>query len=324
MPNIITHQIFAQQVLLNIKQTSILNIINKSEHIYEIGSNGPDFLFFHNSKPWQLLGSHEISKIGSKLHTANINLFYKSLIDTIKEEKDLKLKEDMIAYTFGHLVHWALDVITHPYIFYHTGNCKGDSAGYHHKFESMLDTIMLDKFKHKTIKHYTYYNIAKTNINDKRVIAKLYVPATLNALNITITNNDIYKALSDWYENTHLLYDKNGWKFKTLTKIEKIIKSKNLISGNIVLNDKDYTYDIMNEKHSVWYNPCTKEPSTKSFIELFNEGIALATSCIELLYRSVESGEDVYSLLELIGDRAYDTGICNNAKMKYFNIIYKE
>lgn len=46
MPNIITHKIFAEEVLKQLEKQDIRSIIEKHPQSYYIGSNGPDFLFF--------------------------------------------------------------------------------------------------------------------------------------------------------------------------------------------------------------------------------------------------------------------------------------
>lgn len=53
MPNIITHVIFAQEVYKQEKNAEIASIIERNSHLYAIGANGPDFLFFSHAKPWR-------------------------------------------------------------------------------------------------------------------------------------------------------------------------------------------------------------------------------------------------------------------------------
>ena len=53
MPNIITHTIFAQEVAQKEKDRDIAALMERGEHLYVIGANGPDFLFFSHAKPWE-------------------------------------------------------------------------------------------------------------------------------------------------------------------------------------------------------------------------------------------------------------------------------
>ena len=108
MPNIITHSLFAQELLnsLNAKW------LHEREHLYTIGSNGPDFLFFSGLEPKALFSNREqenvLRAIGGKLHKGNVNAFYASALDSISKESDPSIKLDMMAYVCGHLCHWAL------------------------------------------------------------------------------------------------------------------------------------------------------------------------------------------------------------------------
>ena len=49
MPNIITHKIFAEEVLKKLDNADIRRVIERNLQLYYIGSNGPDFLFFYQS-----------------------------------------------------------------------------------------------------------------------------------------------------------------------------------------------------------------------------------------------------------------------------------
>ena len=146
MPNIITHKIFAEEVLKSMTKHDIRSMIERHPQIFYISSNGPDFLFFSHIKPWESYKSHALNRLGSAMHAHGINAFYETAIECIRAQKHEDVKELMSVYLFGHLCHWALDKTTHPYIFYRTGNCRGVSAGLHHRFESMMDTMMLGSF----------------------------------------------------------------------------------------------------------------------------------------------------------------------------------
>ena len=113
---------------------------------YRIGCNGPDFLFFHDILPLWKKQNKRVSRIGGKIHQENINLFYKIAIQIYHDEKDLTIKEALASYICGHFLHWRLDSIMHPYVVYRTGFNEPTSSGYHHRFESMMDTILLKKY----------------------------------------------------------------------------------------------------------------------------------------------------------------------------------
>ena len=50
MPNIITHTLFAQEIFDKVDEATH-DLFEPRLQLLEIGSNGPDFLFFHGMNP---------------------------------------------------------------------------------------------------------------------------------------------------------------------------------------------------------------------------------------------------------------------------------
>lgn len=324
MPNIITHKIFAEEVLQQLAKQDIKQIIEKHSQLFYIGSNGPDFLFFSHVKPWESYKSNTLNKLGSRIHSTHINDFYQVALDCIKNQKNAEIKESMLAYVFGHLCHWALDKTTHPYIFYRTGDCKGLSAGYHHRFESMLDTMMLQKYKQLNIKEYPFYKICEYDEEMLKAIARIYVPVARAVYHIDVKVHDIRETLDSWYDVQKLLYDPNNLKYPLLKGIETMIRKPWAISGNVVKLNIDDRYDILNEEKNFWTHPCDDHISSNaSFHDLFEFAISLGCSLIEKAYGCVEYRAESCSLMDILKDQAYDTGMDGERAMKYFDIIYE-
>ncbi|MEG0573432.1 MAG: zinc dependent phospholipase C family protein [Erysipelotrichaceae bacterium] len=327
MPNIITHKIFGEEIVKHLLDDSsakeLLRIIVENEQLFYIGTNGPDFLFFHHAKPWDVFLSHEMSHIGSELHRGHVNDFYCSAINEIRKQKNQAIKERMIAYLFGHLAHWSLDKTAHPYIFYRTGNCKGKSALYHHRFESMMDTMMLKKYHNTSISNYPYYEICAYDEDMLQAIARIYVPAIKESLGKDIPVYEIRKSLDDWNDIHRLLYDPKDTKHLLLHKLENAISQKWLISGYVIMEKVDDTFDVLNEQHTIWYHPCDLNiVKNDSFIDLFNEGITTAIDVLNTAYVDCQSSEEI-ELVKLLKDHAYDTGMRQEEEMTHFDIIYE-
>ena len=323
MPNIITHKLFAQEVLKELRKQDIKEIIKRHPQLFYIGSNGPDFLFFYHSKPWEAYKSHSLNRLGSRMHAAHINEFYKSALESIRSQKDPVVKENMTAYLFGHLCHWALDKTTHPYIFYRTGNCKGLSAGYHHRFESMLDTMMLYRFEGVDIKDYKSYEICSYDDDMLKAIARMYIPVARTVYHMDIKVHDLREALDSWKAIQKMLYDPSNVKYCLVKGVETIVRKPWAISGNIVKRRMDERYDILNEHKQFWTHPCDEHISSNaSFLELFQCAIPTALGVIEKAYGCIEYGADDEVVLQELNDEAYDTGLSGEQEMKYFDIIY--
>lgn len=325
MPNIITHKIFAEEVLEHLGKQDIKELIHRYPQIFYIGSNGPDFLFFHHALPWQAFKSHTLNRLGSAMHAGHINDFYRIALRCIKEQKKQDVKEMMSVYLFGHLCHWALDKTTHPYIFYRTGNCKGVSAGYHHRFESMMDTMMLDKFHHISIKDYRSYEICEYDEEILRAIARIYVPVAKEVYHVDVKVHDLREALNDWYDIQKLLYDPKNVKYTMLKGVEGIARKPWFISGNVVKSKIDDRYDILNEEKNTWVHPCDDTiQSNASFLEMFTQGIDTAIAVIEKAYGCIEYDAKDQAVLDILKNQAYDSGMDGECEMKYFDIIYEE
>lgn len=323
MPNIITHKIFAEEVYKKCKRKDIKEILEKHFQLYYIGSNGPDFLFFYHMKPLETMKDHTLNHIGSDLHSGHVNDFYESAIQSIKNEQDLFTKESELAYLMGHICHWALDMMTHPYIFYRTGDCKGESAGLHHRFESMMDAMMLKRYHDLDIADYRSYEICQFDEEMLKAIARIYVPAVKHALHQEIKVYQLREALTSWKDIQALLYDPNHKKVKLVKAVEKLINKPWLISGNIVPKWIDETFDVLNLEKNVWIHPCDEAvASDASFLELFEQAIDLALLVLDKVYGCVEYDADIQNVLNLLADRAYDTGREEGVKMKHFDVIY--
>ena len=324
MPNIITHKIFAEEVYKRITKKDIKDMIEKHFQLYYIGSNGPDFLFFYHAKPWESFKDHQLNHIGSALHKGHVDAFYDSAVASILKEKDSYTKESEAAYVMGHLCHWALDMMSHPYIFYRTGDCLGNSAGLHHRFESMMDTMMLQKYHQLDISNYRSYEICEYDEEMLKAIARIYVPAVKHALSEDVKVYHLREALDGWKDIQKLLYDPSNKKAAILKGVEKALRKPWAISGNVVPKNIDETYDILNEQHREWSHPCDASiVSTASFIDLFEQAVEVAVVLLEKLYGCIEYGADVAGLLHLLQDRAYDTGMSGEQEMKYFDVIYE-
>ena len=279
MPNIITHKIFAEEVLKSMTKHDIRSMIERHPQIFYIGSNGPDFLFFSHIKPWESYKSHALNRLGSAMHAHGINAFYETAIECIRAQKHADIKELMSVYLFGHLCHWALD--------------------------------------------YPCYEICAYDEDILKAIARIYVPAARKVYHHEVKVHDIRETLNSWYDVQKLLYDPKNIKYPLLKGFETIARKPWAVSGNVVRPLVDERYDVLNEEHAIWKHPCDDTiTSNASFIDMFNEAIETAVHVVDKAYGCIEYGADSHTVLELLQDAAYDTGLDGKRDMKYFDIIY--
>lgn len=318
MPNLITHALFARDVM---QAVNAPDWVQARQHLLEIGANGPDFLFFAGLSPKGLLeGDMKLNKIGSRLHAGDVNAFYNSALDSILQEKNPEIRRDMEAYVIGHLCHWALDSTVHPYVYYRTGKYTGRSGWYHHRLESILDAALLKKKTGQSIKEFYYPNIAAVSPKEARAIAHIYIPAAEELYNEQITPHGLYETLSNWNRLQRLWYDPNGRKLKTLRTLEKLTGRQNNLSGFLIPVESGDEHDVLNERHALWRHPVSGEYSTMSFEELYASAIERARTAIHLFELALENPEARAAFLEFLGDRNYESGLPENPRMEVFDV----
>lgn len=324
MPNIITHTLFAQEIFDKVDEATH-DLFEPRLQLLEIGSNGPDFLFFHGMNPKDFYKKSDLRVAGSMFHAAHVNDFYQKALISIRNEQDEDIKKDMMIYVCGHLCHWALDAISHPYVFYRTGPCKGKSAWYHHRFESLLDAIMLKVKRECTIEDFKFYEVCDVTKEQARAIARIYVVAIRQILGFDIKPHQILESLNDWHFIETLFYDASGDKLKALQTLETFTKAYNSLSGYIVPNHPDDPYDVMNLLHTRWHHPSDSSfVSTESFFDLYDRAQLLAMEAIRLFLAACQNPDLDEDLLLLIKDRNYNLGVSNQTEMTNFDLIFEK
>lgn len=318
MPNIITHTLFADDVLdaLNIP------VLNSSHHLFEVGANGPDFLFFHNARPGRFFKKTKLRAFGIALHQNNTNDFYRSCLRSIRREKNEKIRDDMIAYVCGHLCHWALDSTLHPYIFYRTGNCQKGSAADHHRFESMMDAAMLKIKRGQTILDYRVdEQVAPTADYEKRAIARIYVPALAEIFGEEVRPSMIAQSLDDWKATQHLFFDPKGHKAAFFRTLEKPLGLDNMFSGFAVPVEVEDNIDLMNLLHTPWKNPESEQESTQSVLDLYAQAEEKAVEVIRLFLAAIDDAGKEPALFAFLNDANYDMGLPTDLNMHCFDRV---
>ena len=319
MPNIITHTLFADEMLEKLNN----ELLTSRKQLFEVGSNGPDFLFFHNLTPTSFLKTNKLRKLGSAIHKGKINEFYRKAIDIIRNEKDPEIQKDMIAYVAGHLCHWALDSTTHPYVFYRTGDCKGESAWQHHRFESMVDAIMLKVKRNQTVETYDITKICDLSLEQARAIIRIYKPIGEEIFGVKANPHEYYQSLQDWHFMQKAFHDKTGIKFNTINTIERIFNKEYIVSGCIVPNNTEEPYDTMNIMKKRWVHPCNDEKILNdNFFELYDKAQNLAMKIIPVFLKAIEQEDSVGDFMYILHDKNYNLGMNKSLPMKYFDVIY--
>ncbi len=159
MPAIATHYKFGQLVL-DKSNADLKEIILKNKELFDLGTQGPDVLFYHNP-----LKRTDIVSLGVDIHLKSGSDFFQRTLNLSHTPKDL-------AYIFGCICHYSLDVSCHPLII--KASNKTDIL--HRKIESYLDLVVIEKYNMTKKRHL----FLPSNI-DFNVIAKIYNISLLDA-----------------------------------------------------------------------------------------------------------------------------------------------
>ncbi|WP_276957841.1 zinc dependent phospholipase C family protein [Faecalibaculum rodentium] len=321
MPNLITHALLAQEAAGRMP-ADIQSLLESRAHLVGIGSSGPDFLFFQGLNPVSFWKPARIRQYGGRFHHSHINEFYLSALESIRREKNPEIRLDMEAYVCGHLCHWALDSTAHPYIYARTGDGTTDSSTRHHTMESLIDAIMLKIKRDQTIREFHFPSIADTSREEKRAIARIYVPAIAQIFQDDIQPHLIADSLDDWHSMQKRFYDAGGGKKQTLKTMEKWLGKENLISGLVVPAQIEDNWDVMNLQHRRWTHPCDGTLTfTDSFLDLYDKAVEKAVTAMSLFMDAVNDPAADHAFLAFLDDRGYDTNMTTDCPMVNFDII---
>ena len=326
MPSSMTHTYFGLDVYQKLNKNSKDKIKQVIEY-YKLFCQGSDpFMFYHF-----LLGkkAKKIGKIQKIVHTTKTRNFFLAIINYIND-KDLANDEYAIAYLYGHICHYYLDLYTHPFLYYKSGvfnkNIKNTYKynGLHQQIEYAIDLYFIKNRENIDSKKFKIY---KEIFNVKKLSPKLkgIIDATMG--NVYSINNisSIYEK-SIWYMKHFFRlanYDPYGVKLKIYALIDKIspqdfIRVKELSFSNEYKNiDK-----FLNLSNEPWYLPWDKSKSyNTSFLDLYNLALNEAIKTINEVNLMLNNNKlDKKRLNELFKDLSYTTGIkCNKeVKLKYF------
>ncbi|MCE9500350.1 MAG: zinc dependent phospholipase C family protein, partial [Leptospira sp.] len=122
--------------------------IDQNKNYANLGTVGPDiFYFYHVMTP---LLNKKSQFWGNLSHHSNVLELVMNFLDTIYETEEGLYRDRFTAFTMGYIVHCVVDVITHPYIFFISGDyynkdpkISSEAQINHMKVECALDSYLL-------------------------------------------------------------------------------------------------------------------------------------------------------------------------------------
>jgi hypothetical protein len=316
MPSAITHYLFAQQAL-DLANTK-LKFLNDNIYAVNVGTQGPDPLFFYGTIPWKPRKNTKQAKLkGNLLHSVEVAEKFVKMI-SYAQNKIGKEKELLFSYIFGHGLHYLLDREAHAYVFYMTGVDKNGELDKkfgtdHALFESMIDYEFV---KYLGIATYAIkpHKTLQLSDNDAIAISQMYASGE------SIGDFMFYQAWEDMKYLESFFLDSN----QTKTRILKLFGLGNSILNSMIhkiQRSEDDRIDYLNLTNQTWFNPATNKPHQESFVDLFKIALSQLTSWAEII--ELAFNKKVYSdkLNSFVANRGYD-GIEIGQKMIYHKSVY--
>ena len=249
MPYTTTHNYFAKDVLKKSKK-DIINSFKEKQNLYELFAQGFDPFFTYEQIPF-----HE--KLGNLGHQTNTDIYFLNYIKIIKE-KNLKNNASVLASLYGHLCHYTLDSIIHPFVIYKTGEYyvqKPETIKYkglHLKMEMQIDAYLYKKREQKEFKDFKIHTLISNEKWDKLL---------LKALNQNYEEVFSIKKGGKKYKKSTLLIrkgfkyiieDKKGIKKRLYKNLDKLCNKKVTKFENLSTYITKIDTSIFNLEHKIW------------------------------------------------------------------------
>lgn len=288
MPNYKTHAIHGEMIL---PQILIKTDIDKES--LKSFCMGPDALIATDYKLFELQ------------HVKNTRNYFKTLIKLIKKNK-LQDNGEVMAFLYGQIDHFILDIIMHPLIYYMTDEMpKEHLMDPHGIVESLIDDYVVWKFDRNDE---IYYH--KMRISDRKLMKLI---------------NDAYKNV--YHVNNISLKYSFGMTliniYDSLIRRDKLFFAKSIMK---LINIGDISYHnsykvalpYLNLNHDLWLDPETGEKHYESFDNLWEKASEVALETIQdvnmYLYQDRKLNNPIIN-----GDISFNTGLpCKEGQTKRF------
>ena len=293
----------------------VRNCIQEYHGVFMLGCQGPDPFYLYHRMPWQSKKDFDaVLHYGDVLHKEHINENFRMMLEESKET----MHHLDIAYVTGFLSHWALDHTAHPYIFYETDSVNGNIGNAHQLFETRIDKGVL-MINNLNVTQFQTYKLLQHPDETAARVWNLLRPIFRKLDNLDLTYRQVSESISDFHNVQKLFYDPTGKKQKWVRLLEDACHQHGMATGMMVPQEYDYEMDAMNFQKRAWIHPCDDTlRSAESFEELLEKGINTTVRLMKLYEGYLNGTVEVEEILDVIGNRTFDTGMQPGAEMKYF------
>ena len=301
MPSTITHAFIGLDTIdkLNNKPKKIIN-----DHInnYKVYCQNMDILYFYHI---YLLKSNKIQDLGHKFHHEHVFDSFNLLIEDNKKNKDLEL----FTFISGLISHYQADTTIHPYVNSFTDyTCESKRFSKHFEVETYIDNYFIYERLNHNHKKYNPTKFIFTYTEEDIIKEELDKLFSL-FFNYPHMGKKYYRSLKEMaFTYDYVRYDKYGIKKKLYQIIDLNpfdIKRTKYLSYHFDLDNNPYYFNL---DHNKWIDKETKQSSTKSFFDLYDETIDKSSYIINELYSYIFEDKKV-DTKKLVKNLDYGNGL---------------
>jgi len=309
MPNIWTHLIFGQQVLKKTGETKLI-ADPSNKRLFNMGCQGPDFLFYHHFLPWKK--GKTLNRLGSAMHAHSCGPVIMDMLEAVAGLPAGRDNPDpAVVYALGFVLHHTLDRNMHPYVFSRSGFRKWD----HQRFEVMIDTLVVrSKLRLETWNTQVWKEIDTGGAFPEPIVDAFEQVAACHYPELAphIAREDWNQANRDMVRAQRLFHDPTGIRrILTFGRIEPLVYKKEVPP-----------LDVLNVKRRPWLDPVDGHTKhNDSFDDMWDRAMRESTAIVKAVLkwlRSAQRGGADDKLqasgareeaARLIGSRSYETGL---------------
>ncbi|SHF02962.1 zinc dependent phospholipase C family protein [Alkalibacter saccharofermentans] len=326
MSDAINHYLCGKEILDKLLEKNTVFAVNRD--VFNLGTQGPDIFFYYNvlAKP------EERINYGSLIHQNKVDDFFYSSITKISSMSDGRDKSILKSYLLGLIAHHALDVATHPFIFYRSGKHlisrpETKALKYNHKkYEVFLDIAFYNNRYSKKACRFPIGNLFKVSSGEKNIIGLFYKDMFQEVFNIKIRDNSVASSIHRTELLTSILNDPTGIKKLSFGFFEILFGSYGKFSNAFYPVSSPDDIKILNLNNEIWHHPSDKTLSFRySYNQLFDaavkDGVRKFLFVIPLLTNPAPPKLD--SVKSYFKNASYETGLdCNgDNSIRYFDPV---
>ena len=238
-------------------------------------------------------------------HTSKTREFFITLLNVIKEYK-LQDNSELMAFLYGQLEHFILDLIIHPLVYYMTEGLPNDHIVTGHGLvEHLIDDYVMKKF----------------GLGEGDYFSKLGINSDKTYDVINKTYEKVYKAYNVGLQYSAGILTTKFYDSKVRNDKTNIISTiTDLINlGDVKYHDNhELAFPYLNLEHDIWLNPETGVSYDLSFEDLFNRASALLLEAINDVNDYLYFDKPLKNTI-ILSNTSYLTGIpCELGQSKRF------